>query len=196
MPIIDHVTALVIAPPSGDGKTAELYLTDIGEGSLLDRALAALSEWPVDRTVLVLGDAAEAMLDGVTGNVDVLIDPEWEEGPAAALRSGFDLIVRADQSDAVVVVSLDRPVPDAESMASILDTARSTDRPIVAAKYRYAFDYPYLVHAELWGRILGMEGSVSVESLAATHPEWLAEAWVDRVPPNRYKTLDDLRKRR
>ena len=73
---------------------------------------------------------------------------------------------------------------------------RFEHRPIVAAKYRYALDHPYLVHSDVWGRVLGMEGTASIGSLAATHPEWVAEAWVDAVPPKPFRTAEDIGRRR
>jgi CTP:molybdopterin cytidylyltransferase MocA len=196
MPIITHTTALLIAPASKKGATADLYRNDPGEGSLLGLALAEVGSWPVDRIVLVLGDDAETLLEDVTEGIEVLIDPEWPEGPAAALRSGFDLVVRSDESEAVIVASLDRPIPDAELIQALLDTARTSTRPIAAPKYRYSYDFPYLIHSELWVRILGMEGSASLPALVATHPEWIAEAWIDSVPPTRYESAEDLGVRR
>lgn len=192
MASITHVTGLLIAPPAARGATAAMYLRDTGDGGLLAMGLASARTWPVDHLVVVLGADADTLLDHIGDGVDVLIDPEWGEGPAAALRSGFDLVVRGDRSDAVLVTSLDRVMPGAELVAAVLEVGQTTSRPLVAAKYRYALDHPYLVRPELWGRVLGMEGSASLESLVATHPEWVAETWIDRVPPRRFTSADDL----
>lgn len=191
-----HVTALLIAPAARRGSTADLYRTDPGAGSVLRRALRSAMEWPVDSVVLVLGDDAEALLADVDEPVEVLIDPEWPEGPAAGLRAGFDLVVREERSDAVLVVWLDRALPDAEVVAAVVEGAATADRPVVAAKYRYAVDHPMLVRELLWGRVLGMEGSATLDALVATHPEWLDEVWVDSVPPQRFESTDDLGGRR
>lgn len=191
-----HVTALLIASAARRGTTADLYRTDPGGGSTLRKALRAAVEWPVDSVVLVLGDDAEALLEDVDAPVEVLIDPEWEEGPAAGLRAGFDLVVREEVADAVLVVWLDRALPEGEVVAAVVDGAGTTDRPVVAAKYRYAIDHPMLVRELLWGRVLGMEGAATLDALVATHPEWLTEVWFDSVPPRRYDSVDDLGRRR
>lgn len=193
---IGHITALILAPPATEGGTGAMYLTETPTGSVLATALDTALTWPVDERILVLGDDAETLLDTVSVALDVVIDPEWKEGPAAALRVGFDLVARADVSDAVLVTSLDRTMPDAETVAGLIETARTSDRPLAAAKYRYAFDYPYLVHSELWSRFLGLEGSISLGSLVATHPEWIIETWIDRVPPRRYQSSHDVTTRR
>lgn len=192
----NHVTALLLAPAARRGTTADLYRTDPGGGSVLRRALRAAVEWPVDSVVLVLGDDAEALLDEVSEPVEVLIDPEWEEGPAAGLRAGFDLVVREERSDSVLVVWLDRTLPDGEVVAAVVEGAATADRPVVAAKYRYAVDHPMLVREFLWSRVLGMEGAATLDALVATHPEWLSEVWVDTVPPRRFESADDLGGRR
>ncbi len=191
-----HVTALLIAAAAPRGSTADLYRTDRGSGSVIRRAVRSSSGWPVDAVVLVLGDDAEALLEDVSEPVEVLIDPEWEEGPAAGLRAGFDLVVREERSDAVLVVWLDRVLPDGEVVAAVIERAGTAERPIVAAKYRYAVDHPMLVRELLWGRVLGMEGAATLDALVATHPEWLAEVWVDSVPPRRFESVDDLGGRR
>ncbi len=195
MPDVTYTTALLLVPAATTGGTAELYRKDPGGGGLLAKALAAAGTWPVDQIVVVLGDDAETLLEDVSG-VDVLIDPEWREGASAALRSGFDLVVRGDRADAVLVVSLDRPVPDADLVRRMLEAAPKTTRPIVGAKYRYALDYPFLVFPELWTRILGLEGDASLATLVASHPEWVAETWVDRVPLSRFESAADVGLRR
>lgn len=191
-----HVTALLIVPPATRDSTAALYRTDPGTGSLFGRALAAAAGWPVDGVVVVLGDDAEELLEDVTTPVEVLIDPEWREGPAASLRCGFDLVAREERSDAVIVTWLDRTVPDATSVGAVLDASATSDRPIVTTKYRYATDHPLLVRQALWDRILGMEGASTLDALVATHPEWTTEVWVDSVPPRRFESVDDIGSRR
>ena len=192
MPSISQITALVVAPPAIDDATAELYLSAISEGTVLSVGLEAVLSWPVDQRFLVLGAAAEQLLDAIDAPVDVIIDPEWREGPASSLRAGFDVAARADTSDAVLVASLDRPLPSTDTVAAVIEMARSATRPVTAAKYRYEVDYPYLVHHDLWPRFLGLDGAGSMDSLAATHPEWIAEAWIDQVPPRRYRSAGDV----
>ena len=196
MPRPSHVTALLIVPPAARGGTAAMYRKDAGQGSLLRRGLRTAVGWPVDSLVLVLGDDAEELLDDVAESVDVLIDPEWEEGPAAGLRCGFDLVAREERSDAVIVTWLDRALPDAAAVDAVVAATQTTERPIVATKYRYAVDHPLLVREVLWDRMLGMEGAATLDALVATHPEWVTEVWVDSVPPRRFESADDIGRRR
>jgi CTP:molybdopterin cytidylyltransferase MocA len=152
--------------------------------------------WPVDTVVLILGDDAEELLGDVSEPVEVLIDPEWQEGPAAGLRCGFDLVVREERSEAIVVTWLDRALPGADAVDALLAASVTSHRPIVATKYRYATDHPLLVREALWDRVLGMEGGATLDALVATHPEWVTEVWVDTVPPRRFESADDVARRR
>lgn len=193
---LDHLTALVVAPRIAEVAATDVYLAETGRGTVLSAALVTLMTWPVDDRILVLGDHGEELLDHVDADVVVAIDPDWEEGGASALRVGFDMATRADRSDAVVVAALDRPLPDAATVAAVVEAVTVGDRPIAAAKYRYALDYPFVVVREMWDRLLGLEGSGSLQAIVSTHPAWVTEAWFDRLPPVRYRSVEDVVGRR
>lgn len=187
------VAALVLAADVGSGFDQSKYLVGLRGNNLIETVVAEVHEWPVDRVIVVLGPDAEEILDGADlGDATVVIDLEWEEGEAAALRVGIDTLYRLDEYDTVVIGYADQPGSRPEEIARLLEQHRDGHRPATVPKYRYVQGHPVVIGETLWPRLISMEGAAGFDQILQTHPDWVEEVWFDRLPSSRVRTLEDL----
>lgn len=190
---MERVAALVIAGRKGRYGSALSFLTECGGRSLLGRTLADVSTWPVELVVVVLGADAEELVDVVDfDEATVVLDPDWTEGIASMTRAGIDVLSREGDFAAVIITYGDLPGITAADVTPLFDAFRKTRARTVVPRYRYQTGPPIVVSAELWDRLLGLEGDSDVEQLIQVHPEWVEEVRLDRVPPRRILSEDDL----
>lgn len=187
------VAALVIAADLGSGFSGSKYLVPFRGASLIEQVVAEARAWPVDSVIVVLGPDAESILDKADlGDATVVIDLEWEEGEAAALRVGIDTLYRLDEYDTVVLAYADQPGSSAAEVGRLLEHHRNGHRPAVVPKYRYVVGHPVVIGETLWPRLISMEGTAGFDQILQAHPDWVDEVWFDRLPNPRVRTPEDL----
>ncbi len=187
------VAALVLAADVGSGFDECKYLTEFRGSTLIEHVVAEVHRWPVDAVIVVLGSHAEAILDRTDlGESMIVIDLEWEEGEAAALRVGIDTLYRLDEYDTVVLTYADHPGSRPDEVARLIEKYRSGHRPAVVPKYRYVVGHPVVLGETLWPRLISMEGSAGFDQILQAHPDWVDEVWFDRLPVPRVHTPEDV----
>lgn len=186
-----RIVAVVLANDPGSGFTGSKYLSDVGGITLIERSLAGASVWPVDEVVVVLGPDAEDIA-ATLGSWDatIVIDPEWEEGSAASLRVGLDVVMRGPAADLVVVALADQPGVPASDVSALLEAAE--DATAMVPKYRYRRGFPIVLARESWEHLLGLEGDVDLLGLLESHPEGVAEVWFDHLEVPRIRLPEDV----
>ncbi len=190
------VVTMVLAARPGVGFTEPPWLHRWGDTTLIEHVLGEVRSWPVDPGLVVLGAGAEEILDTVDlSGFMVVVDPEWEEGEAAPLRAGVDVLMRENDVDSFVLTSADVPALPAPVVAELVAAHARGDRPLTIAKYRYARARPIVVRRELWPRLLGLEDDAGIEAVLDTHSSWVEEVWVDHLPPRVIGSPRDLEER-
>lgn len=194
------VAALILAAGGSSRLGRPKQLERWGTTTLLGHVVEEARHYPVDEIWVVLGAESDRILEAVdlTG-CGVVENPEWEEGIASSLRVGLDALVQASRVDAAVIVIGDQPNLDRQVVASVVETARRSPRPVVIPKYRYTWGNPVMVDRSLWPRLMSLEGDEGAQRLFKAHPEWVEEVWTDQLPPRDVDTeadLEELRPRR
>ena len=186
-----RIVAVVLASDPGEGFAGSKYLSDVDGIKLIDRSLADASVWPVDEVVVVLGPDAENVASTLgSWDVTIVIDPEWEEGSAASLRVGLDVVMRGPATEFVVVALADQPGVPASDVSALVEAAE--DVSAVVPKYRYRRGFPIVLARELWERLLGLEGDVDLLGLLESHPDGVAEVWFDHLEAPRILSPEDV----
>jgi len=187
--------AVVLANDPGTGFAGPKYLTDVSGTALIDRAIAEAASWPVDEVIAVLGpDAEDVAARMAPTDATIVIDPEWEEGSAASLRVGLDVVVRGPSTDLVVIAHADQVGVRSEDVAALIDAA--ADATAAVPKYRYRRGTPIVLAREMWERLLGLEGDVDLLDLLETHSDGVDEVWFDHLEAPRVEHPEDAGKRR
>ena len=186
-----RTVAVVLANDPGSDFAGSKYLCDIDGVALIDRSLADASVWPVDDVVVVLGPEAEAIASTLgSWDATVVIDPEWEEGSAASLRVGLDVVMRGPAADFVVIAYADQPGVLARDVSDLMEAVDGA--AAVVPKYRYRRGFPIVLARETWEHLLGMEGNVDLLGLLESHPEGVAEVWFDHLESPRIRHPEDI----
>lgn len=144
----------------------------------IDRATAA----DLEAVEVVLGAAADEIIESLElHETTVVVDLQWQQGPASWLRVGLDALMDEPALEWAVFIPGDMPDIPAELLNRLLE-ATSRGKPVVVPRYRYTVGYPVAVARSLWERIIGT-GAGDLLSLLAAHPDWVEEVWVEtRVP--------------
>jgi CTP:molybdopterin cytidylyltransferase MocA len=185
---------VVLANEPGSGFSGSKYLGDVAGTTMIDRVLTDVSGWPVDDVVVVLGPDAEEIIAAMSStDATVAIDLEWEEGSAASLRVGLDVVVRGPATDFVVVAFADQLGIRAEDVAALVKAAEGAAASV--PKYRYRRDFPVVLGRGIWERLLGSEGDVDLLDLLESHPDGVQEVWFEHLTASRIRTPDDMPRR-
>lgn len=187
------IGALIIASAVGSGFGGAMALGAWDRGSVLEHVVGVARAGGIDDITVVLGPRADDIVDAADlGDATVIIDPDWVEGRAAALRAGLDTMWRSVDLATAVIFELDYPGIDEATISSIISAHRSGATPVTVPKYRYTRAGPVAVGRILWPRFMGLEGDVDLVGLVDAHREWVTEAWIDRLPPARVETPTEL----
>jgi molybdenum cofactor cytidylyltransferase len=151
-PLLAHVLAAVDAAPE-----------DRGSGDLEPRP-------PVDRVVVALGGAADAVLEQVDlGRAEPLVVDGWAAGMGHVLAS--TLAQAGDDWEAVVVLLGDQPLVPGGAVARVVEAWRSGAGPVVTATYGGRPGHPRLFDRGLLPELLRLTGDTGARDLLATHPD-------------------------
>ena len=186
-----RTVAVVLANEPGTGFTGSKFLSDIGGTALIDRVLADVASWPVDDAIVVLGPDAEDIVAAMAPtDATVVIDLEWDEGSAASLRVGLDVVMRGPATDLVVIALADQPGITADDVEQLIDAADGAAASV--PKYRYRRDFPVVLGRGIWERLLGSEGDVDILDLLESHPDRVEEVWFEHLAGSRISVPGDL----
>jgi CTP:molybdopterin cytidylyltransferase MocA len=188
---VPRTVAVVLANEPGTGFAGSKFLSDVGGVALIDRVLADVASWPVDDAIVVLGPDAEDIVAAMAPtDATVVIDLEWNEGSAASLRVGLDVVMRGPATDLVVIVPADQPGITADDVEQLIVAADGAAASV--PKYRYRRDFPVVLGRGIWERLLGSEGDVDIFDLLESHPDRVEEVWFEHLAGSRIKVPGDV----
>jgi molybdenum cofactor cytidylyltransferase len=193
-------TAAVVLAAGGSRRLGRAkQLEPWGESNLLGHVVSRTREFPVDEVWVVLGHAADQILDETDlGDAYVVENLEWEEGIASSLRVALDALTRLSRTDRALLVIGDQPDVPVEIATELLETHARAGKPVTIPKYRYSWGNPVVVDRSLWPRLMSLEGDEGAKRLLQAHPEWVNEIWFSETAPRDVDTeadIDDLRPR-
>jgi molybdenum cofactor cytidylyltransferase len=161
----------------------------LGDTTVLGWALRNAEASSLERVVLVVGGAADEVLDGVTvGRAQVVRNDAFGTGCASSLLAGLDA---AGECDAVMLLLGDMPGVD----PSVIDEVRAAwelDRPGAAVtSYRGELGHPFVFAADAFPTLRGLHGDKAVWKLVDGRPDAVRPLPVDRRLPGDVDTWED-----
>lgn len=191
--VVNTTAAIVLAGGGSSRLGSPKQLVDLDGRPMLESVVAAVSEWPVDLVVVVLGSGAEEILETVDlGESLVVVNEGWAEGIASSIRVGLDVLTRSPSWERVFMVLADQPRIPEDVPGLLLSAALASHRPAIVPVYRYDRGHPVLFDRSLWPRLMTLEGDTGASGLLRTHPEWVEEVRVDHLPPRDVDTSSDV----
>ena len=191
---MNGVSAILLAAGAGSRFGGGKLLASFGGRPLVTAALEALSEAPVDETVVVLGARAEELrrLCEPYG-VRAVENEDWERGQSTSVLTG--LRVMRPETRAAVVLLGDQPLVGAGAVERLV-AAYEEGAPVAVATYGGRRRNPVSFGREVWplleGELVGDEGA---RSFLRRHPDLVVEVPCDGVgDPADVDTREDLRR--
>jgi CTP:molybdopterin cytidylyltransferase MocA len=164
------VLGLVLAAGGSTRMGRPKQLAELNGRPLLDHVLAAVDAAPVDRVVVALGGAADAVLEQVDlGRAEPLVVAGWAAGMGHVLAS--TLAQAGDGWEAVVVLLGDQPLVPGGAVARVVEAWRAGAGPVVSAAYGGRPGHPRLFDRSLLPDLLRLTGDTGARDLLATHPD-------------------------
>jgi CTP:molybdopterin cytidylyltransferase MocA len=156
------IGGIVLAAGAGTRFGGQKQLARLYGRPLLEHAVLAMIASPVRRVVVVLGAAAEEVLDGVDlHGAEPRICSRWDEGQSASLACG---LAELADCDAVVVILGDQPRLSPDSIRRVVG-ARGDGAAAVRATYRGDPGHPVLLERELFERMRDVSGDHGARNL-------------------------------
>lgn len=164
------VLAVVLAAGGSTRMGRPKQLAELDGRPLLAHVLAAVDAAPVDRVVVALGGAADAVLERVDlGRAEPLVVEGWAAGMGHVLAS--TLAQAGDDWEAVVVLLGDQPLVPGSAVARVVEAWRAGAGPVVTATYGGRPGHPKLFDRRLLPDLLRLTGDTGARGLLATHPD-------------------------
>jgi molybdenum cofactor cytidylyltransferase len=168
-----RVLGVVLAAGGSTRMGRPKQLAELDGRPLLAHVLAAVDAAPVDRVVVALGGAADAVLEQVDlGRAEPLVVDGWAAGMGHVLAS--TLAQAGDDWEAVVVLLGDQPLVPGGAVARVVEAWRAGAGPVVTATYGGRPGHPRLFDRGLLPELLRLTGDTGARDLvlaAATHPD-------------------------
>jgi CTP:molybdopterin cytidylyltransferase MocA len=174
---VGPVLGVVLAAGGSTRMGRPKQLAELDGRPLLEHALAALEDAPVDRVVVALGGAAGQVLDRVElGRAEPLVVEGWAAGMGHVLAAVLAEV--GDGWQAVVVLLGDQPLVTGAAVGRVVDVWRAGAGPVVTATYGGRPGHPKLFDRRLRPELLGLAGDAGARDLVAAHPEWVHQVEV------------------
>jgi molybdenum cofactor cytidylyltransferase len=156
------IGGIVLAAGAGTRFGGGKQLAELGGRPLVEWALRALAQSPVERTVVVLGSGAESVAESVNlYGAEPVICERWQEGQSASLACGLGAL---DGVDAAVVTLGDQPHLAPDAVARVI-AARGEGVDAVRATYGGEPGHPVLLERTLFERLRDVSGDRGARNL-------------------------------
>src|SRR5262245_3682743 len=165
----DSIAAIILAAGSASRMGRPKQLLDWGGRSLVrvvaEHALAA----GVDRVLVVVGAASEAVAAALAGlPVELVENPAYAEGQSTSLRAGVAAL--GPDVGAALVLLGDQPFVTSAIVEQIVEEWRASGAAIVAPVYRGQRGNPVLFAHAVFAELLAVEGDQGARAILAADP--------------------------
>jgi CTP:molybdopterin cytidylyltransferase MocA len=156
------IGGLVLAAGAAIRFGSAKQLAEFDGRPLLEHSILAMMASPVGRVVVVLGSAAEEVLQSVDMHgADAVVCERWAEGQSASLAGG---LAELSGCEAVVVTLGDQPLVSPDAIRRVI-AARGRGAAAVRATYHGEPGHPVLLERRLFERMRDVTGDHGARNL-------------------------------
>jgi nicotine blue oxidoreductase len=165
------VAAVVLGAGRGSrfGGSAPKQLARLGLRSLVGHAVAAAVSSGLRPVLVVVGYRGDEVAAVVGPRVEVVENPDWEEGLSASLRCALVTLLPDTAVSAAAVALADQPRVGPEAYRRVADAHRA-GAGLAVATYGGVRGHPVLIGRAHWEEAIRLTGDEGARSLLASHP--------------------------
>ena len=162
-----HVGIVILAAGGSTKLGSPKQLVQFKGKTVFRRSAESALACDPDGLIVVLGSRAEEISIEAEGlALEIVINKEWEVGISSSIKAGLArLIELRPDTDAVIIMLSDQPFVDEETIRSLLDTYRTTRKPIVASEYNDVLGVPALFDRVMFEELTKLEGDAGARVL-------------------------------
>jgi molybdenum cofactor cytidylyltransferase len=179
------VIAAVILAAGLSRRMGQAKLLMLLDGRAIVRhAVEAVLSGGVDSVWVVSGPAVEAIEAALAGlDVQIVVNPSPEDGQGGSVRAGIAALPAS--ADSALIALGDQPMLPPSIIPALLAARRTSDKPIVAPRYRDGQGNPVLFKREIFPELLRLDGDQGARGIIQKDPARVE--WVDldlAMPPD------------
>jgi molybdenum cofactor cytidylyltransferase len=184
---------VVLAAGSSRRMGSPKQLLRIAGRPLLESVVAEANASRLDEVLVVLGAAADEIRSQVDfGRARILVNPDHATGMASSLRAG--LAALDPGVERVMVILGDQP-DVAGRIDRLLELQDESGLPAAALSFGGLLHPPVVLHRELWGDLMALEGDVGCRAVVRARPHLVAKLPVGELNhPVDVDTPDDYQR--
>ena len=135
--------------------------------ALLNRAVSVMEPYCKEPVILMLGAHAAAIQSALKDQaVQVVHNPQWQEGKAASIRGGLAHVPVG--TDGVLIMLCDQPLITGDDIGKLVDAWMSAPEKIVAAGYSEdEFGVPAIFPVATFPSLSALQGDQGARSVIA-----------------------------
>lgn len=168
------ITALILAAGRSRRMGSPKLLLTLRGQTLLGRVIGAARASRCDDVLVILGEMADRVgQEAVVAGIRTILNRRYREGMGTSIAAGISAL--PPQCEAAVVLLADQPCLGPEAINALIDTYRTTGKPLVASRYGNVVGAPTLIARSLFSEAAALSGDVGARPLIKKHPELVAE---------------------
>ncbi|WP_044233502.1 nucleotidyltransferase family protein [Haliscomenobacter hydrossis] len=151
-------------------------LLQVGEESLLQRAVRIALSTPYRPVVVVLGANREQIEPSLQG-LEVLrvYNPDWATGMGGSIATGLaHLLQQAPALQQVLILVGDQPLLDSAHLLTLVNATNNGTCPMVVSRYANTTGVPALFDQSLFADLLALHGAQGAKSVIQKHVDQAA----------------------
>lgn len=167
---LDRVYAIILAAGSSSRLGKPKQLLEWQGRSFLQHAIDNACSLLNERVIVVLGANAEAIRSSVELDcVQVVLNPDWQEGIAASIRAGIAAL--PGQAEAALVLLADQPLVGSEALKNLLDNWQNARQRIAVCYYNDTVGVPALFPSAYFDMLSALRGDLGAKRLLLEQSE-------------------------
>jgi len=197
------IAAIVLAAGRATRMGEPKVLLSLGGRTLLAHVIAAAQASGCGPVIVVAGShAGEVRREAEALGAQVVVNPRYAEGMASSLAAGVAAV--PSDCEAAVVLLGDQPRVGAAAIDRLIAAYRATGKPMVLSRYGGvagapalmtplpAAGPPALIARPLFPEVAALTGDAGARTVAARHPDQVAEVALAADEAWDVDTPDDL----
>jgi len=184
----DHsrIGAVILAAGMSSRMGEIKQLLRLGGRTLLDQVIANVRASGVRDIILVLGHAAETIMEGMAArNLEVVVNRAYREGMGSSLRTGVSAL--SPEVTAALICLADQPFVRPETLEFLMDQYRKSSAQIVIPMCRGFRGNPVLLDRSVFPEVMALTGDIGCRAIFGSHLEG-----IDKVPVEDLGILLDI----
>lgn len=164
------MTAVIILAAGESARLGQPKQNLLFEGqTLLQRAVQTGFDVGCAPVIVVLGAHADRII--AVNNVQLIHNPDWQEGMASSIRCGIEAIIHDESIEQAIIMPCDQPLVTSALINDLIRTAQNAGSAMVACSYQGITGPPVLFKKKWFTELHTLSGAAGAKNLLQAHPD-------------------------